>query len=484
MGGGGSGLAAAIAAAEAGATVAVLEKAPYLLGSTGRSIGSIAASRTPDQRKLGVNDSPEEHAEDYLKIAGKYADREDLALVRLLTEGVTEAYNWLRSLGMEFFGPVPDPGNRYPRLHNILPTSRSYIYHLGKRARRVGVRIFLGTGGDELVQEGERVVGVRAIDATGAATTFRGRRGVILTSGDFSNGAELKRELISDEVANYVAVNPFAHGDAQRMARKLGAQILGGEVFDTPTLRFMPPPSEGLYGFMQKLPPGVLLTRPIKWGLTNLPSAAIRALLMGFMTTYLSPDVSLFANGAILIDSDGRLQSDTADPIPLVVARLGERGGYILGDQQLFQTFSAPPRSVSAAPGVGNAYMPDFRRSRKDVFYQKNSWQALADRIGVPAGALQNSIERARASSHPASLDQPPFFAMGPVRALLIQTNGGLRVSTSLEVLSEVGEPIPGLFAAGNAGQGGILLLGYGHHLGWAFTSGRIAGRNAARNRT
>ena len=42
---------------------------------------------------------------------------------------------------------------------------------------------------------------------------------------------------------------------------------------------------------------------------------------------------------------------------------------------------------------------------------------------------------------------------------------------------------IPGLYAAGSTGQGGVLLEGHGHHLGWAFTSGRIAGRNAAAER-
>ena len=36
------------------------------------------------------------------------------------------------------------------------------------------------------------------------------------------------------------------------------------------------------------------------------------------------------------------------------------------------------------------------------------------------------------------------------------------------------------LFAAGAAGQGGVILAGHGHHLGWAFTSGRRAGRFAA----
>ncbi len=29
-------------------------------------------------------------------------------------------------------------------------------------------------------------------------------------------------------------------------------------------------------------------------------------------------------------------------------------------------------------------------------------------------------------------------------------------------------------------GQGGLLLKGHGHHLGWAFTSGRLAGRYAS----
>ena len=39
------------------------------------------------------------------------------------------------------------------------------------------------------------------------------------------------------------------------------------------------------------------------------------------------------------------------------------------------------------------------------------------------------------------------------------------------------------LYAAGSAGQGGVLLEGHGHHLGWAFTSGRLAGAHAAREK-
>ena len=52
--------------------------------------------------------------------------------------------------------------------------------------------------------------------------------------------------------------------------------------------------------------------------------------------------------------------------------------------------------------------------------------------------------------------------------------------STHDGVLGADDKPIAGLYAAGSTGQGGLLLKGHGHHLGWAFASGRRAGRNAA----
>ena len=59
-------------------------------------------------------------------------------------------------------------------------------------------------------------------------------------------------------------------------------------------------------------------------------------------------------------------------------------------------------------------------------------------------------------------------------------TDGGLAVNEDLQLLGNNDQPIPGLWAAGSVGQGGLLLKGHGHHIGWAFTSGRIAGQNAA----
>jgi fumarate reductase flavoprotein subunit len=65
---------------------------------------------------------------------------------------------------------------------------------------------------------------------------------------------------------------------------------------------------------------------------------------------------------------------------------------------------------------------------------------------------------------------------------MTVVTDGGLAVNTRLQVLDGNDQPIPGLFAAGSSGQGGVLLEGHGHHIGWAFLSGRLAGRSASFN--
>jgi succinate dehydrogenase/fumarate reductase flavoprotein subunit len=77
-------------------------------------------------------------------------------------------------------------------------------------------------------------------------------------------------------------------------------------------------------------------------------------------------------------------------------------------------------------------------------------------------------------------LEGGPWIAMGPVRHYLNFSDSGVAVDTRLSVLGPGDKPIPGLFAAGFIGMGGMLLEGHGHHIGWAFTSGRLAGRHAA----
>jgi succinate dehydrogenase/fumarate reductase flavoprotein subunit len=64
VGGGGSGLATGVSAAQNGASVILLEKRPELGGSTGIAVGSFTANRTALQRKQGIDDNPEDHEAD------------------------------------------------------------------------------------------------------------------------------------------------------------------------------------------------------------------------------------------------------------------------------------------------------------------------------------------------------------------------------------------------------------------------------------
>jgi succinate dehydrogenase/fumarate reductase flavoprotein subunit len=451
------------------------------------SVGSIAAAGTPDQHRLGIIDTTDSHFHDYQTLSGSLAASEDQELVRLLIDNVPGTVKWLRSIGVEFFGPVEEPPHAVPRLLTVLPGSRSYIYHLRKRALKVGVDIQLKTRAQNLCEEGSRIIGVQAETAQGATVNFYADRGVILASGDFSASTNLKRDWISETVSTFQPVNPFANGDAQVMASARGASVLNASLFDVPSMRLIPPASAGFYGLLQKLPPTRLLTRPIKWGLRYLPKRLIRPLMMGFVTTYLSPREALFTDGAILVDTAGVLKSDTSENINLIVASLGESGGYIVGDKRLRDRYSAEPNYVATAPGVAHAFMPDFRRGRKDVYLEANSLGELATRLRIPSSKLEESVAKSNAArlakGSAPQLEKAPFFALGPVRGFLLQTNGGLKINARLEVTGVDSDPIPGLYAVGNAGQGGLALFGHGHHLGWAFTSGRLAGRIAATNK-
>ena len=64
IGGGGSGLATAVSAAEVGARVTVLEKNPTCGGTTANSVGSVSAAGTVYQKRMGMIDSPDDHYED------------------------------------------------------------------------------------------------------------------------------------------------------------------------------------------------------------------------------------------------------------------------------------------------------------------------------------------------------------------------------------------------------------------------------------
>src|SRR5207237_1115605 len=92
IGSGASGLAAAVSAHRAGASVALAAKGSIQSCNSAKAQGGIQAA-------FGADDSPEQHAEDVWRSSHETADME---LVTVLTSEAPAAIHWLESLGVEF----------------------------------------------------------------------------------------------------------------------------------------------------------------------------------------------------------------------------------------------------------------------------------------------------------------------------------------------------------------------------------------------
>ena len=472
VGGGGAGLAAAIEARASGASVLLLEKNDKLGGSTAWSIGSVSSTQTPHQRNKGIVDNPQDHWADMPGFAGELAQRDNAELRRILCDEIPDTFQWLLDSGVRFMGPMPEPPHRQPRMHNVLPNSHAFIYHLGRRARRAGVEIRTGMVVTRLLQQDGRVTGVDVRSGT-EQMRFSARGGVVLAAGDFTNSPQLKARFMGPQEAKVEGINPTATGDGQAMGEALGATIVNGDLALGPEIRFIAPATET---FMRRLPPWRWLAVFMAWSIEHLPQRILRPFMMKFLTTALAPSVVLFEAGALLVNRHGERFGNELDRPAWRLPDQPDKLGYIVIDQALAQRFSAWPNFISTAPGIAYAYIDDYRRNRADVCTEAPTLQALAGKLGMDAATLRNSV----ASASVRALDKGPFIALGPVRSAFVHNEGGLAVDQQHRVLGAAGNPIAGLYAAGSTGQGGLLLKGHGHHLAWAFVSGRRAARHAA----
>lgn len=483
IGGGGSGLAAAIEARTLGRDVILLEKNPFVGGSTIRSIGSVSATNTPHQKRKGIKDTPEEHFEDLGKFnAGRkgHNGEDNEVLRRILVENVTDTFYWLESLGVVFFGPTPEPPHRKPRMHNVLPNSRAYGYHLGRHARKIGVDIRTERCARNFILKSGEVQGIECSAADGTIERYVARGGTVLATGDYSASQELKALFGNPRMSIVGPTNPANTGDGHVMAmEQFGTRVINGNMLSV-LVRFVPPKQKWIHA----IPPWRPFTKFMAWSLENMPSRILRPFVMSFLTTVLAVSPELFRSGAILVNQKGERFTDELDAPVYDLAQQAEQTGYIIFDHDVATKFSAFPHFVSTAPGIAYAYVPDYRRSRPDVARRADTLADLAAKIGADPATLEKTVAERNALLRNgggfAPISKGPFYSFGPMRSYVNITDGGLAIDEQLRVLDRNNQPVPRLFAAGSAGQGGMMLEGHGHHLGWAFTSGRIAGRNAS----
>ncbi|WP_271566812.1 FAD-dependent oxidoreductase [Bradyrhizobium sp. CCBAU 11386] len=479
VGAGGSGLAAALSAASLGAKTLLLEKNGAVGGSTGMSIGSITAAGTKYQKAQGIVDTTDSHFVDMGSILGPDDHRENKALRRILVDHVPDTLEWLMGLGLRFFGPMPEPPHSKPRMHNVIPNSRAYPYVLSRACFKAGVECVTNARVTDVLRDGGVVTGV-IVSIAGSERQIKCRGGVIFATGDFSASKAFKERFLP-WVAHIDGFNPTNTGDGQRIGESVGAPILNGDILWGPSLRVQPGAGSNL---LERLPAWPLLTKLMEVALAKLPVKLFRPFVLSFLTSTLAPSANLLKSGAILINRHGCRFTNEADHPALDVAKQTGKQAYIVFDEAIAKKFVSWPNYVSTAPGVAYAYISDYKKQK--MLYAKGKTIAeLASKIGVPRDKLSETVrtyneEVKTQSGERRRLERGPFHAIGPLSTWVDITEGGLGVSTRHEVLSAQGEIIPGLYAVGSVGQGGLILAGHGHHLGWAFTSGRRAGTFAA----
>jgi succinate dehydrogenase/fumarate reductase flavoprotein subunit len=468
VGGGGAGLSAAIHASLGGMKVLVLEKGAQIGGTTAWSVGSFTASQTVHQQTLGIQDHPDFHFEDMALFNKGKGEVDNLELRRLFVNAAGPTLHWLMSIGVVFDGPYPESHHRHPRMHNVIPNSKSFAYHLKKECHRLGVEMLTDCKVIELIRVNERVVGVKALLGLQELKEYQSNSGVLLSAGDFAASLDLKSKFLGPDMAQAASVNQLATGDGIVLGLQNKGQVLNGRHFSALKMRFIEAPEH----WIQKIPPYRLIAQGITWGLKHLPKRLIRPFVMKFITTVLGPEMTMFKSGAVMVDQTGLRIDSSSEDVAFNLVKSPGNSGFIVFDQACADKLKAWPNFISTAPGVAYAYLGDYESSRKDLFHKCSNLSDLAREIKVDEKTFRLSLQ--------GELDMasPAFYAMGPVRSYVTITEGGLVINRNFQVLDDKSKVIEGLYAAGSNGQGGLLLEGHGHHIGWAFVSGKLAGES------
>ena len=237
VGSGGAGLSAAIEAAKAGKSVAIVEKMPTVGGNTLISGGEMNAPGNWVQKNLGITgDSVEAYYNDTMKGGDNIGDPK---LVHLMAEKALESAEWLRDdVHVEFLSDQLFQFGGHSFKRALIPkghTGAELVSKLKAKAEELGVKIFLNVKAEELIQDANgRVTGVKATDKTKKEVTFLATNGVVLTTGGFGSNIEMRKQYNKEYDERYKSTDTVGTtGDGIVMAQKAGAALKNMEYIQT-----------------------------------------------------------------------------------------------------------------------------------------------------------------------------------------------------------------------------------------------------------
>jgi flavocytochrome c len=451
VGSGFAGLAAAIEAAHAGASVTVLEKMKSLGGNSIISDGGIAAAGAPIQEREGITDSSDLMFEDMLK-AGLGLNHPELA--RVVAYNSNEVFQWsIDELGVEYLDRVDHfGGHSVPRCYTpVGVTGATIIKRQVAKARELGVDVRKQTYLESILKDARgRVRGVLVRDGyaypkrdSGVPRWIKAGKGVILATGGFGGDVAFRAvqdPRLTDEIDT--TNRRSATGEGLREALRIGATPVHLSWIQ---LGPWASPDEKGYG----VGPGFA-------------------------------DYIVFLCGIVVDPSTGRrFANELADRKTMADAIL---------------KVGQPCIGIADAQAVEQSGWSIDSCLRRGVVKAFDRLEELAAAYGLPLGALKATIETYNGyvengldrdfgkTFFPIAdrLAHPPYYAIR-LWPKVHHTMGGIQINSQAQVIDLDRQPIAGLYAAGEVTGGihGACRLG-SCAVTECLVFGRIAGRNAA----
>ena len=413
IGSGYAGLAAAMAPALAGKSIAIIEKQGQIGGDSATSCCFMFANGTELQQAAGnpvtIDEYWEASAErlsagwDEYPWFGDWVKGKTYANTRFVDSAIND-------FGAKFQEPCTEA--ELPRLYGsvILPADGigsggpNILQPIAAKLKELGVDIRCGLRATALVEDGEgAVVGCRFENPLSGKLVDIKARATVLATGGFADNGEMVAEHLP-EWANRAQLVHGCIGEGHRMAEAAGARMFG------------------------------------------MDSSLERCNLMGDIpncTTwgYWTPVVLVLPNGKRFIEE---AQSHDAAQAALDA---GYTQWWSIFDDRAFKA-RAIAHSVE-----GNI------KSRQDVYVKADTLDDLAAGMDVPADTLKATFARYDelvAAGEDADfgkeawLDslQPPYHAL-KLNVCRYKTSGGVMVGPNNQVLDGEDNEIPGLYAAG-----------------------------------
>lgn len=482
VGAGIAGLSTALHLLQSDLSVCVLEKNDFVGGLSNYAIGLITAGATSVQASAGISDSVSNF---YSDLERAYEDNDwpqvgNEPFLRKYAEYSGRCIEWLRDLGVEFSGPIPEEHGKIPRRHSFVPSFRDTILTLRDKVLDLGGQLMYEFFAENLTRNSKGAVdGVTGRDPKGTEKVVKCTKALILATGPFSSNTELIKELIptGDSADSLV---PEMNGDGILMALDQGAGVANTDVFPI-QLRFIGQKDQDGYIFARRK-------------ISQKVSSGYRTENLKRFSLYTAPSQKLFKLGAILVDRSGsRFVNETTDSksISSTANHLRVKETFAVFDQKLAARLNNWPNYISTFPAKGYAYLRDCEQFENELMYRGNTIRELATKMHLNADIFAKNIEEYNKMADSGKdtvfgretiekISVPPFYSLGPIKPVLTTTIGGVKIDLGCRVLDREGGIIQRLYAVGD-GTAGALQVFPGTHVGWALVSAMIAAESIVR---